>query len=98
MGKKARSCGSCSLCCTALEIESQPGYSTRLDNGEDVAKAAGEACRFLSAQGCQIYSVRPIVCREFACDWLLGKKGLKDKDYPLLSQKIGVRGTMIESF
>src|SRR5690606_3469535 len=65
-----------SLCCVVLEIESQPGFSTRLDTGEDIAKSAGEPCRFLTEAGCGIYAVRPLVCRRFACDWLLGRQGL----------------------
>jgi Fe-S-cluster containining protein len=73
--KAIRSCGSCSACCTLLRIDSEPGYSTRFDNGEDIAKAAGEPCRYLRAQGCSIYDVRPLVCRSFKCDYLKGRKG-----------------------
>jgi hypothetical protein len=90
--KSGRTCGSCALCCTHLEIESEPGYSTLLSNGLDIAKPKGQKCRFLGPGGCTVYEVRPLVCREFACDWLLGDKNFKDSDYPLATRIIGVRG------
>ena len=94
MGRKvkARTCGSCTACCTQLRIDSLPGFSTRIDNGEDVAKPAGVPCRFLSEKGCGIYTVRPPVCRHFACDWLLGRAGYREADFPPEVGAIGVRG------
>ncbi len=92
LAKKGRSCGSCQLCCIELEIESKPGYSTRLDTGEDIAKPAREECRYLGEKGCTIYDVRPLVCREFACDWLVGQKGFGPDDTPEALGFIGVRG------
>ncbi len=88
----ARSCFSCTICCTALEIESRAGYSTLVDSGEDIAKAAGESCRFLTAHGCGVYAQRPAVCRAFRCDWLLGRKGFGSDDSPMNKGFIGVRG------
>jgi Fe-S-cluster containining protein len=73
--KEARACGSCSACCTLLRIDPESGFSTRFDTGEDIAKAAGEPCRYLGLQGCSIYTVRPLVCRSFQCDYLKGRKG-----------------------
>lgn len=90
--KSGRSCGACTLCCTYLEIESEQGYSTRLDNAEDLAKQAGEPCRYLTAQGCGIYEVRPLVCRQFYCDWVLGQNNFKEQDTPHNIGVIGVRG------
>lgn len=91
--QKKRSCSNCTACCTYLRIESQPGYTTRYDNGEDVAKPAGERCRFLSAEGCSIYDVRPQVCRKFACDWLQGRKGLdRTKDFPPTKRIFSIAG------
>lgn len=81
-GKNVRICGPCSGCCTVLRIDSQPGYSTRLDTGEDIAKPAQTPCRFLGEQGCTIYEARPIVCRTFQCDWLMKRKGFKQSDHP----------------
>lgn len=83
---KIRDCGPCNACCVALRIDSEPGYSTRFDNGEDIAKKAGEPCRYLTKKGCGIYAVRPIVCRSFKCDWLKGRKGFLASDHP---QKVG---------
>ncbi len=90
--QRKRSCASCNLCCTHLEIESKPGYSTRLDTGEDVAKPAKAPCRFLGPNGCSIYEVRPLVCREFRCDWLLAVKGFGPLDSPDRTGVMGVRG------
>ena len=83
VSKLKRSCGDCNACCTVLRIDSQLGYSTRLDNGEDIAKPAGVSCRFLTKNGCGIYAVRPIVCRSFKCDWLKGRKGHSYEAHPL---------------
>lgn len=87
-----RSCSRCNYCCIHLEIESKPGYSTRLDTGEDIAKPAKQRCAYLAAGGCTIYDVRPLVCRQFRCDWLLGVKGFGDGDIPIDSGILGVRG------
>ena len=96
--QKGRVCGSCTICCTQLVIESEPGYSTRLDTAEDIARAAGQDCRYLGAQGCTIYEVRPLLCRQFACDWLLAGKGFGPDDSPLLTGKVGVRGVTLHFF
>ena len=90
--KVGRACGSCNLCCIHLEIESEPGYSTLLTTGEDISKPSGQKCRFLTKDGCSVYHARPLVCREFACDWLLGDKNFKESDHPIKSRIIGVRG------
>ena len=95
MSKKPRQCGDCQACCTALRIDSQPGYTTRLDNGEDVAKPAGEKCRFLADHGCGIYEHRPAVCRKFACDWLQGRKGFHQEATPHQVGYLAVGGSII---
>jgi uncharacterized protein len=51
-----KSCGPCTMCCSALEIS-------------ELKKPAGPACAHCSV-GCAIYASRPEVCREFECDWL----------------------------
>jgi uncharacterized protein len=53
-----KSCGSCTLCCSALEIV-------------ELKKPAGPKCgNCLASGGCAIYAERPGVCREFECLWL----------------------------
>ena len=52
-----RRCGDCTLCCKLLPV---PLFE----------KAANERCLHQSRKGCGIYSVRPWVCRTFACGWL----------------------------
>ncbi|MCA9508430.1 MAG: YkgJ family cysteine cluster protein [Myxococcales bacterium] len=93
--KMPRSCNDCTACCKALRIDSIPGFSTRLDTGEDIAKKAGEVCVFLHKNGCSIYEVRPLVCRRFKCDWLEYRKGFADKDKPSKIGVLGVRGIKI---
>ena len=64
----ARSCGSCSLCCTVLrvdELEKPAGF--------DCPQQRGEA-------GCAIHETRPSVCRGYHCLWLQG--GLEDDERP----------------
>lgn len=94
--EKERTCTSCTACCVYLRIDSQPGYTTRYDSGEDIAKAAGVPCRFLTAtSGCGIYDVRPQVCRKFQCDWLQHRKGFSEKDAPVLKGSFSVAGNHI---
>ena len=53
-----KSCGECTMCCSALEIE-------------ELKKAAGPLCaNCVSGGGCSIYANRPQVCRDFECEWL----------------------------
>lgn len=92
--KSNRSCNGCTACCTALRIDAQPGFSTRLDTGEDISKEAGEACRFLGNGQCGIYEVRPLVCRRFKCDWLEHRRGFSKEDAPLKVGYLSVRGTL----
>jgi len=91
-GSTKRSCATCNYCCVYLEIESKPGFSTRFDTGEDLAKPANQRCSYLGEQGCTIYEARPMVCRQFSCDWLLGVKGFGPADSPVASGVLGVRG------
>lgn len=93
---KERTCHSCTACCTFLRIESQPGYTTRYDTGEDIAKPAGLPCRFLQSTGCSIYDVRPQLCRKFKCDWLQGRKGLRENDAPSLKGSFSVNGNSFQ--
>lgn len=90
--KSQRSCSGCTACCTALRIDSKPGYSTRIDTGEDISKKAGDPCRFLAQGGCGIYEVRPLVCRQFRCDWLEKRKGLGQQDAPIKVGYLIARG------
>ena len=53
-----KSCGSCTMCCTALEI---PEFN----------KPAGPPCEHcIASGGCKIYTSRPQLCRDFECEWL----------------------------
>ena len=72
------------------------GYTTRFDTGEDIAKAAGVPCRFLTKTGCGIYSVRPQVCRKFKCDWLQARKGFEKKDAPARTGSFSVDGNTFQ--
>jgi Fe-S-cluster containining protein len=65
---RVRQCGSCSACCTLLEVT-------------DVGKSANEWCKHCDAgNGCTIYDDRPQMCRSFSCAWLQGH--LSDDWYP----------------
>ena len=61
---KARACGPCAECCTAMGIA-------------EINKPAGVRCSHLIPRGdggehCGIYETRPNSCRTFACYWLKG--------------------------
>jgi hypothetical protein len=54
-----RLCGSCTLCCTVMEVS-------------DLHKPAGVTCSHLAAgRGCTIRDERPQACRRFFCGWRL---------------------------
>jgi Fe-S-cluster containining protein len=72
------------------------GYTTRFDNGEDIAKPAGVPCRYLTNQGCGIYEVRPQLCRKFKCDWLQKRKGLRAEDAPMYIGAFFMNGDRFE--
>jgi len=53
-----KSCGPCTMCCSALEIP-------------ELKKPAGPLCSNCRlGAGCAIYNDRPQVCRDFECEWL----------------------------
>jgi hypothetical protein len=63
-----RSCGDCSLCCTALRVD-------------EIGKLAGVPCEHqLPRGGCAIHARRPKICRAYQCLWLDG--GLREDDRP----------------
>jgi hypothetical protein len=54
-----RLCGSCTLCCTVMEVS-------------DLHKPAGMTCTHLAlGRGCTIRDERPQACRRFFCGWRL---------------------------
>ena len=56
-----KSCGDCTMCCSALEIE-------------EFHKPAGPACAHCApGGGCAIYATRPKLCRDFECEWLTSR-------------------------
>ena len=64
----ARSCGTCSLCCTVLRVD-------------EIGKRAGEDCMHQRGEkGCGIYETRPPICRGYQCLWRQG--GLEDDERP----------------
>jgi Fe-S-cluster containining protein len=64
----ARSCGTCSLCCTVLRVD-------------ELSKRAGEDCMHQRGEkGCGIYESRPAICRSYRCLWRQG--GLEDDERP----------------
>jgi uncharacterized protein len=56
-----KTCGGCTMCCSALEIE-------------ELNKPAGPLCGNCRLRGgCSIYDNRPQVCRDFECEWLASR-------------------------
>jgi hypothetical protein len=54
-----RHCGDCQLCCRLLPTK-------------EIGKRANTKCAHQCRKGCAIYSKRPISCRAWSCQWLLG--------------------------
>lgn len=53
-----RACGDCTVCCTVLAIDTP-----------DFKKPAETPCAHRSAGGCDIYDMRPHICRTWFCAW-----------------------------
>jgi hypothetical protein len=60
-----RSCGPCSLCCKLLRITKPASIAHERDVWCKHAEPGG--------RGCLIHSRRPMICRRWACRWLLGE-------------------------
>ena len=73
-----RSCGTCSVCCSAIEITEfrKPPYVDCEHMGKNMDPPR---------KGCGIYKDRPSVCRNAKCLWLLGLM-----DAPYRPDRIGV--------
>ncbi|MEI9992704.1 MAG: hypothetical protein WDM86_22055 [Rhizomicrobium sp.] len=73
-----RSCGECTVCCTALAIETAA-----------LRKAPGVACVHCTASGCGIYLTRYPICRSYFCGWFglpeLGEDWRPDRSGILIS-------------
>ena len=61
-----RRCGSCTLCCEVLGIDSPEGGGR-----VGVASPAGERCEHATDKGCNVYARRPGECRIYRCVWLM---------------------------
>lgn len=53
-----RECGTCTVCCYALPIDTP-----------EMRKGSGVVCEHCDGRGCSIYPSRPNNCREFFCGW-----------------------------
>jgi len=54
-----RTCGSCMLCCTVMQVE-------------ELNKPSGQKCGYaVAGSGCTIRETRPRSCRRFFCGWRL---------------------------
>lgn len=57
-GKWERACDACTVCCTALPIDTR-----------EFRKLPGVPCRHLGEEGCAIHTRRYSVCRAYSCGW-----------------------------
>jgi hypothetical protein len=63
-----RACGDCTVCCTALAIETR-----------DLRKQPGVTCAHCGPRGCTIYETRYPICRTYHCGWRV--LGTLDQDW-----------------
>jgi hypothetical protein len=62
-----RACGGCTACCFVMGVAEVPTpFYTR--------------CPHICAEGCDVYGKHPGACRDFYCEWLVGR--LDDSDRP----------------
>lgn len=74
---RARSCGSCRACCSALGIGRSPGEE--LLGLIPVESDSGSPCPHECIHGCQIYGRHPISCQLYACWWRRGWSEEEDR-------------------
>ncbi len=70
-----RDCGACTVCCTALAIETP-----------ELRKAPGVTCAHATAKGCGIYQTRFPICRSYYCGWF----GLPELDESWRPDRSGI--------
>ena len=65
--RTGRACGGCTACCTVMGVAEVPTpfYSP---------------CPHICASGCAVYGKHPGACRDFYCEWLVGR--FADEDRP----------------
>lgn len=68
------SCGDCIACCIFLKKNTDPPGRLELESCPYVAIERFSFSGKNACENCQIYEDRPDVCREFKCDYLLGKE------------------------
>lgn len=66
-------CGDCDFCCRAPAISSDDLTMKDRDLLGVVVKPACVACKHASKQGCAVYEQRPLICKNYACLYLLGQ-------------------------
>jgi len=71
----ARSCGECTVCCTALAIETL-----------ELRKQPGVTCAHCTVRGCGIYESRFPICRSYFCGWF----GLPELDESWRPDRSGI--------
>src|SRR5436190_12415704 len=59
MANEARSCGECTVCCTALVVDTT-----------EFRKTSGVTCSHCTREGCGIYATRYPICRTYFCGWI----------------------------
>lgn len=57
---EGRSCGTCTVCCYTLPIDTP-----------EIQKLPSVVCEHCTGRGCGIYEARPPACRGFYCGWWL---------------------------
>jgi uncharacterized cysteine cluster protein YcgN (CxxCxxCC family) len=62
---KHNACGGCRACCVIMQVET-----------EKLHKPAHHGCPHLDSctAGCRIYPVRPQICKDFECEWLVSQR------------------------
>ena len=63
-----RDCGTCIACCTFLDIKTGELKPCQYLDVKDLRFVSDKSCA-----GCTVYGNRPQCCRDFRCDYLLGR-------------------------
>jgi hypothetical protein len=64
--RTGRACGECTACCTVMGVA-------------EVPTPFYTPCPHLHGAGCAIYVKRPGTCRDFYCEWLVGRFDAADR-------------------
>ena len=87
-------CGTCKACCYGQIVALQPEDNALLYEtvptvwGLALARREDGACIYLGPEGCNIYPIRPVLCRGFSCIGMYARMDKSIRDMTALADPV----------